>query len=263
MNYFSDDFLKGFNGAVNSVCEEKGSKLEKYVRKETAKNIVHSVDGRHISLKTEHWCDCLDVRDEIKKLNQKSSAYVLNAAYALGRKKDQRIIEAALGTAYTGRNGQDEVAFPLGQKIDADYREDGGTGNTGLTLDKLRVAREMLDDADVDDMEEKIIVLTAKQMSNLLRSTEVTSSDYTKVRDVLNGHVDSFLGFEFIRVSSLIMPKNSCFVWAKSGLLMATSGEVITDIYPIKDKRNTAQLYASLGIGASRMDENKVIEILC
>ena len=125
----------------------------------------------------------------------------------------------------------------------------------------------MLDDADIDDMEEQFVILTAKQMSNLLRSTEVTSSDYNTVRALVNGSVDSFLGFEFIRVSSNLMQKEgnvrSCLVWAKSGMLMATSGDIVTDIAPRKDKRNAVQVYASLDIGAARMDEKKVIEILC
>lgn len=285
-------FSEGYHHAVELNLQQKGSKLEKCVRNEiqnveryfydrigpteavdvTTRHgdtplIETRFDRRAITLTSSDWGDLIDRADQVKMLNDPTSAYALNAAYALGRKKDQRIIEAALGTAYTGRNGQDEIAFPLGQTINADYREDGGTGNTGLTLDKLRVAREMLDDADVDDMEEQFIVLTAKQMSNLLRSTEVTSSDYNTVRALVNGHVDSFLGFKFVRLSSALMPKKedvrSCLVWAKSGIVMATSGEIVTDISTRKDKRNAVQVYASLDVGASRMDEKKVIEILC
>ncbi len=285
-------FSEGYHHAVELNLQQKGSKLEKCVRCEiqnveryfydrigpteavdvTTRHgdtplIETRFDRRAVTLTSSDWGDLIDRSDQVKMLNDPTSAYALNAAYALGRKKDQRIIEAALGSAFTGRNGQDEVSLPIKQRIGADYREDSSNGNTGLTLDKLRVAREMLDDADVDDMEEQFIILTAKQMSNLLRSTEITSSDYNTVRALVNGHVDSFLGFKFIRLSSALLPVKqnirSCLVWAKSGMLMATSGDIVTDISIRKDKRNAVQVYASLDIGAARMDEKKVVEILC
>ncbi len=285
-------FSEGYHHAVELNLQQKGSKLEKSVRCEiqnveryfydrigpteavdvTTRHgdtplIEIRFDRRAVTLTSSDWGDLIDRADQVKMLNDPTSAYALNAAYALGRKKDQRIIEAALGSAFTGRNGQDEVTFPSSQVIEADWREDNGSGNTGLTLDKLRMAREMLDDADVDDMEEQFVILTAKQMSNLLRSTEITSADYNTVRALMNGHVDNFLGFKFIRVSSLLMPVEqdirSCLVWAKSGMLMATSGEVAADISIRKDKRNAVQVYASLDVGAARMDEKKVIKILC
>lgn len=285
-------FAEGYHHAVELNLQQKGSKLEKCVRTEiqnveryfydrigpteavdvTTRHgdtplIETRFDRRAVTLTTSDWGDLIDRADQVKMLNDPTSAYALNAAYALGRKKDQRIIEAALGNAYTGRNGQTAVTLPTTQLVDADYREDGLTGNTGLTLDKLRMARELLDSADVDDTEEQYIVLTARQMSNLLRSTEVTSSDYNTVRALVNGTVDSFMGFNFVRVASNLLPKEgdirSILAWTKSGMLMATSGGIITDIAPRKDKRNAMQVYAALDVGATRMDENKVIEIRC
>lgn len=75
------------------------------------------------------------------------------------------------------------------------------------------------------------------------------------------------LGFKFIRVSSLLLPKKnnvrSVLVWAKSGILMATSGGVTTTVSTRNDKRGATQVYASLDVGATRMDEKKVVELLC
>lgn len=292
MTNISTAFAEGYHHAVELNLQQRGSKLETAVRCETqdveryfydrigpteAVDIIsrHAdtplvetrFDRRAVTLTSADWGDLVDRSDQVKMLNDPTSAYALNAAYALGRKKDQRILQAALGTAYTGQKGEKTIAFDKNQQISVDYSDEGGTSNTGLTIDKLRMAREMLDDADIDDMEEQYIVLSARQMNNLLRHTEVTSSDYNSVRALVNGSIDSFLGFKFIRISSQILPKSgdirSVLAWTKSGLLMATSGEVKTDISIRSDKRNATQVYASLDVGASRMDEKKIVEILC
>lgn len=292
MSNITTAFAEGYHHAVELNLQQRGSKLEKAVRCEIqnveryyydkigpteAIDVIsrHAdtplvetrFDRRAVTLISADWGDLVDRSDQVKMLNDPTSSYAINAGYALGRKKDQRILTAALGQAQSGKKGEKIINFDPNQRIAANYQESTSTTNTGLTIDKLRMAREMLDDADIDDMEEQYVVLSAKQMSNLLRTTEITSSDYNTVRALVNGSVDSFLGFKFIRVSSTLLPKKndlrSVLVWAKSGILMATSGDIVTTISTRNDKRGATQVYASLDVGATRMDERKVIEILC
>ncbi len=292
MSNITTAFAEGYHHAVELNLQQRGSKLEKTVRCEVqnveryyydkigpteAVDVIsrHAdtplvetrFDRRAVTLISADWGDLVDRADQIKMLNDPTSSYAINAAYALGRKKDQRILWAALGKAQSGKKGEKTIDFDPNQRIAANYQETTATTNTGLTIDKLRMAREMLDDADVDDMEEQFVVLSAKQMSNLLRTTEITSSDYNTVRALVNGSVDSFLGFKFIRVSSTLLPKKddirSVLIWAKSGILMATSGDITTTISTRNDKRGATQVYASLDVGATRLDERKVIEVLC
>jgi hypothetical protein len=188
----------------------------------------------------------------------------LNAAYALGRKKDQRIVEAALGAAYCGNKGERKVMLPETQMIPADFSEDKSA--TGLTLEKLRMARQLLDDADVDDDEEQYCVVSSKQISDLLKTTEVASDDYNTVKALVEGKVNTFMGFTFKRISSQLLPIENnirnIFCFAKSGILMATSGDIKTDISVRLDKRMAKQVYASISCGATRMDERKVVSIM-
>ena len=123
------------------------------------------------------------------------------------------------------------------------------------------------DDADVDDDEDQYCIVTAKQVSDLLRTTEVTSEDYNTVKALVDGKINTFMGFTFKRISSSMLPKTDnireIFCYAKSGLLLATAGDIKTDISVRADKRMATQVYASLSCGASRMDEKKVVSISC
>ncbi|MFL1781247.1 hypothetical protein ABSA28_00967 [Candidatus Hepatincolaceae symbiont of Richtersius coronifer] len=288
---------EGYNHAVTLNLQQKGSKLAICVREEiqntqryfydriapteaidvTSRHgntplIETQYDRRMVTLITSDWGDLIDKEDQLKMLSDPTSAYALNAAYALGRKKDTRILEAALGIAWTGVKGDVAVPLPASQTIKADYTEGvqakSATAGSGLTLAKLRMARQILDDADVDDDEEQYCIVTAKQVNDLLKTTEITSDDYNSVRSLVDGKINTFMGFNFKRVSSALLPKNEngerrIVCYAKSGLLLALAGDIKTDISIRADKRMATQVYASLSCGATRMDERKVVEILC
>lgn len=282
---------EGYNYAVSLNVQQKGSKLANCVRQEiqtteryfynqiapteavdvTSRHsdtplVQSKYDRRLVTLITSDWGDLIDRDDQLMGLYDPTSAYAQNAAYALGRKQDKRIVEAALGTAWTGPKGETGLALPASQIISVDLEAKGT--NTGLTLDKLRLARQLLDDAEVDDEEEQFCVVTAKQVAELLKTTEVTSEDYNTVKALVDGKVNTFMGFTFKRISSALLPKDgsnirNVFCYAKSGLILATSGEIQTDISLRSDKRMATQVYASISCGASRMDEKKVVSILC
>ena len=295
-NYIMDniDLLlkEGYHQGVLLNLQQKGSKLSQCVRCENqsteryfydkiSPTVAQDITSRHsdtplveskfdrrmVSLITSDWGDLIDRDDQLKMLGDPTSAYVLNASYALGRKKDQRIIEAALGFAYCGQRGEQKVPLPSSQQISLEYSENESTSPCGLTIGKLRLARQLLDDADVDDDEDQFCVLTSKQINDLLRTTEITSEDYNTVKALVDGKINTFMGFKFKRISSSLLPKETnsrkiiCF--AKSGLLLATAGDIKTDITQRADKRMATQVYASISCGAVRLDELKVVQISC
>lgn len=105
-------------------------------------------------------------------------------ASALGRKEDQILIDAL-----------DAATMVSGNTIPADF-EVGGT-KTGLTVAKLEEALVALDDQGVP-AEGRIVIAPAKAKRDLLASVEVSSADYNQVKPLVNGQVDTFLGFKFI-----------------------------------------------------------------
>jgi len=202
----------------------------------------------------------LDNEDEIKMLIDPQSSYAQNSVWALGRSIDAEVLTAALATAYTGKEGVTPVTFPPGNIV--------AEGGVGLTIAKLIEAKELLDLAEVDEDEPRFIAVTAHQVSDLLGTTEVTSADYNVIKALVKGEINTFMGFEFKRVSSSMLAVDTndlrkCICWAQKGLGLAIASDVKTRISERADKNYSTQVFASLGIGATRVDEDRVVEIDC
>jgi len=184
------------------------------------------------------------------------------AAYA--RTCDKIIIDALGGTAYTGTTGTTATVLPAGQKIAANYVESGAVANSGLTIAKLRAAKFLFDSNEVDEEEERILVVSAKQLQDLLRTTEVTSADYNTVRALVDGTLNTFMGFKFRRSQQLPLATDirSCFAYVKSGIVLAERG-LKTHMDIRTDLSHSLQIRSVASLAAVRMEEKKVVEIAC
>lgn len=221
-------------------------------------------DRRRVGLRDFDWADMIDSKDRIRMLADPTSPYTQNAVYALGRKMDDIIIEAAFGTAFTGKTGSTTVTHPAASQIAVNYVESGTAANSNLTIGKLRRARKLFDDQEAGEGE-LFAVIGPSQVQSLLRSTEVTSSDYNTVKALVNGEINTFMGFTFIRSNRLAVASNirSCIFFERQGLLMASGMEITVDVGPRRDKRNSVQIYVSASFGATRMWEEKVLKVSC
>ena len=202
------------------------------------------------------YADLIDNQDKIRTLIDPTSSYALAAAYALGRAQDDEIIAAASGTAFTGETGSTSTTLPSAQKITE-------SGTDGLTIAKLRNAKEIFDSASVDPSISRYLICGPKQISDLLGTTEVTSSDFNTVKALANGEVNTFLGFNFI-VSNRLSIANSkrlCLAYAQDGIKMAIGQDLMTRIDERADKGYSTQIYVCQSIGATRMEEEKVVTI--
>lgn len=184
------------------------------------------------------------------------------AAYA--RTCDSVIIGALGGTAYTGTTGTTATVLPSTQKVAVNYVETGTATNSGLTIAKLRRAKFILDSNEVDEEEERILVVSAKQLQDLLRTIEVTSSDYNTVRALVDGTLNTFMGFKFRRTQllSLTSTVRSCYAYVKSGIVLAERG-LKTHMDVRTDLSHSLQIRSVASLGATRMEEKKVVEIAC
>jgi len=193
-----------------------------------------------------------------------TSAYAMNAVFAMGRKMDDAIIGAAFDTAYSGKTGQTSVSFPAGNQVAVNYVESGAAANGNLTIGKIRRAKEILDAYENDPDEARIMTCTANSLHSLLRNIEITSQDYNVVKALVEGKVDTFMGFKFVRTQRLLTDGSGYrrhIAWVQSKLLLAVSQDPMVDVGPRRDKRNSMQVYVTMGIGATRMEEEGVVEI--
>ena len=280
-NQITTAFVQQYSNNVQMLSQQKGSLLRSAVDVETVvgknsffdqvgvasavKRLTRHADTpqmdtpharRRVSLSDYEYSDLIDNQDKIRTLIDPTSAYATAAAYALGRAQDDEIIAALSGTAFTGETGSTSTVLPSAQKITE-------SGTDGLTIAKLRSAKELLDAASVDPSIPRYIAVGPRQITDLLGTTEVTSSDFNTVKSLANGEVNSFLGFNFIVSNRLDIAssKRLCLVWAMDGCKMAIGQDLMTRIDERADKGYAHQVYVCQSIGATRMEEDKVVTI--
>jgi hypothetical protein len=147
--------------------------------------------------------------------------------------------------------------LPAGQKI--------AHGSAGLTIAKLVSAKELLDAASVDPSIPRHIIVSPKQVSDLLNNTTVTSSDFNTVKALAQGEINTFVGFNFIVSNRLTDDGTSrqVIAFASDGLKVAMGKEPSAKIDERADKSYATQVYYCQTMGATRMEEAKVVEIAC
>lgn len=276
-------FVKQYSRNVFHLVQQKGSRLRDKVREESMEGeeeffdsigqvsaveiverhgdspIISTPHGRRRVTSTSwDWGDLVDKMDKIRFLNDPTSDYAQAASWAMGRAMDDVIISKFFASAWTGKTGATETVFDTDNVI--------AVGGTGLTIDKLIQAKEILDSYDNDPDEPRYIGVTAKQVTNLLKTTEITSADYNTVKALVQGQINTFMGFEFVRSQRLLVDGSSyrrlpC--WIKSGLLLAIGQNPVARITERADKRFSVYVYYSMDLGATRMEEEKVVEIKC
>ena len=176
-----------------------------------------------------------------------------------------------LGTCYKGEFGMDPVAFSDTQIIEADYAETGTPEACNLTVGKLRKALTMLQKAEAWNEErraygdELVLACTAAQINSLLQEPEVSSFDYNTARALVEGKVDTFLGFRIIRTEQLplVDGKRTCLAWVKSKAQFGIWDDFRVKISVRDDLDETLQIRAKFACGATRLQEEAFVKILC
>lgn len=195
-----------------------------------------------------------DTEDELKALLDPRNAYNQGFIFAMNRAKDDEVIAAALATAYYGKAGSSTQA----------NTNSIAAGGVGLSIDKMRQAQELFLEGNVNPDEPKYLAITPDEHTDLLKLTEVISQDYNRGYVLESGMVKRFMGFDIIVSNRLgTTGGNQCIAWAKSGIGLAIAKAPTLRASELPDHDYAWQGYASIGIGASRLEESKVIEILC
>ncbi len=222
---------------------------------------------RWIDLADKGWADMIDELDKVRLLADPTGGYSEMARAALSRAMDTIIINAARGNS---RSNTGTLALPTAQKV--------AVGGTNLTLAKLLTVKEILDSNEVDDdasmqmdgqgaTPSRIMVVNTKMLTSLYGTTEIKSIDFNTVKALANGQIDTFLGFKFIR--SELLPKDGtattgyALAWAKSCIGLGVGSDIQVSVDKRPDKNNGFQVYARMAIGATRLEDEGVVEIAC
>ena len=215
---------------------------------------------RMVTLVDYEWADLIDSSDAVKTLADPTSVYAKSAAASMGRAIDDEIISAAFADSSTGKDGSSTTSFPAANQVAV------GSPAAGLTIAKLVSARKILLENNVDPSIQTYIAVAPEQLEDLLNSTTVTSADFNTVKALVQGEIDTFVGFKFIVTNRLDANSSSqrrVIAWAQDGLKLAVGKDITARISERSDKSYSNQVYYCMSVGATRMDEDKVVEIIC
>lgn len=173
-------------------------------------------------------------------------------ASAMGRRQDQMILDAlaASSTSLTVSN-------------------DIGGSDTNLNVAKLREAKRLLDKGNVP-MDGRHIIVHANGLSSLLSETAVTSSDFNTVKALVQGEINTFLGFQFHVLGDrsegglAIDGSNdrTCFAFHKDSIGYGEGLGMRTEINYIPEK--TSWLVNEVfSAGAIAIDAEGIVSIVC
>ena len=173
-------------------------------------------------------------------------------AGAMGRRQDQMILDAlsASSTSLT-------VANSIG----------GST--TNMNVAKLREAKRLLDKGNVPP-DGRNIIIHANGLSNLLSETSVTSSDFNSVKALVQGDINTFLGFTFHVLGDRSeggLPidgslDRTCYAFHKDAIGYGEGIAMRTEINYIAEK--TSWLVNEVfSAGAVAIDDEGIVKITC
>lgn len=222
-------------------------------------------DARWVFPTDYEWADLIDSQDKLRMIIDPTSAYAINGSNSIRRAMDDEIIAAFFGTSLTGENGTTSTTFPAGNQVAATV---GAGAATGMNVAKLRAAKKILmaNEVDVDD-DPLFCGLSAEQHDDLLAETQAINLDYTDRPVLVDGRIKSFMGFNFIQSERLAVNGSSQRrnpVWAKSGMHMGLWNDLEVSVDRRVDKSGKPwQPYVMATMGATRLEEGKVVEIIC
>ncbi len=196
--------------------------------------------------------DLVDRPDVVQALSNPTNAYSQAFAMAMNRAEDREIIAAFFATATTGKEGTGTAPFPAGKLLAS------GT----YTIARLLTAKKLLDEDEVRK-QDRTAVVSAEQLEDLLNQTEVKSIDYNSVKALVQGEVDTFIGFHFVHSEQLGLTSTDrrCPIYQKMSMKLACWIEKRGTIDRLPSKNNSTQVFYEMRCGATRMDEKGVVEM--
>jgi len=198
----------------------------------------------------------LDRADELKIISDPKSSYTLAAGQAIGRQIDDTIISAATGTSKSGETGSTSVNLDSDQII--------VNGSAGLSFSKVRNAKKILDDNDVE-AEDRFFIVGSAQLDDLLAIEQATSSDYAAVKALVRGEIDTWMGFKWIMTTRLTVGSSirQCLAFQKNGLCLGMAALPYVRTDERRDLSYSWQVYYELNLGAVRLEEHRVVRVDC
>lgn len=280
-------FISQFRDNLHSLVEQRGSKLRPSVKIDMAKGEKHFFDrlgsfqateitdrlqdtnlidpshSRRMATVRRYTADTyLDDIDKLKMLVDPTNDYAIKLARAQGRQLDDIILEAALGTAATGKDGSGSAAFDTANQQVAH-------GSEGMTVAKLNEAIRKLvaNDVDVDDVK-LYLLINAKAEEDLLNDSnnQLTSFDFQDKKVMAEGGLPKFRGVNIIRCQRIpdetADTTHRSLLYTEDAIRVAMAKDIEVKTAERADKNYVHQVSTHMQYGAVRIEEELVVDIL-
>lgn len=197
--------------------------------------------------------------DSFEELDQNvdpTSKTTFQLMMGYGRKVDSVVIAAANATASAGKAGGTSTTL-------ASYASGTHVVSpaTGMTVDVMRGVKKRFGIANVDGEYDPIYwVVSPYQTDDMLGITEIKSSDYNVTKVLVNGKINSFMGFIFKESNQLTDDGSTTttLVYAKTGIELCISKGFTLTADRLPDYRNAVGFQAQCAMGGVRLEEAKV-----
>lgn len=184
------------------------------------------IDHQRQTANLENWNapEYTDIFDQAEVNFDERQELAQTIAKAIGRREDQIIIDAMAAVTFAATNDQDPNT---GRDITL-------AGN--FSLDALRQSAAHLDDIEAESSD-RYMCIRALALQKLLEDTEVTSSDYNTVKALVNGDLDTYVGFKIKKMGTRAeggLPgadtARNAFAWHKAAIGIAIGIDMKTTI---------------------------------
>ena len=214
-----------FNRMGKGLANQKATQADV-----TPMDITHSRPTANL----ENWNapEYTDIFDQAEVNFDEKSELAQTIAKAIGRREDQIIIDSMNAVSFVASNDGDA---DTGRVFDV-------SGSANFSLSLLRNAATHLNDIEADDSD-RFVALRAGALEKLLEDPEVTSSDYNTVKALVNGQIDTYMGFSFRKIGSRaegglpgVAADRVAFAWQKQAVGLAVGIDMKTTIDWIAQK---------------------------
>jgi len=219
----------------------------------------------------------VDSFDKLRTVEDPTSALNQNAAAAVNREWDDRIIAAAFGDAQIsttdGSTLSTETWASFGGKYEISDTFGAGGTSIGMTVDKLIEADRLFRHFHVTEAEmqpgNKTLVISSWQEAEMKKLVEFVSREFND-RPVLNNEngLDGgrFMGWNIVISERLNLSSNirECIAFVKSGLYLGMWMDMENVVTRREDLSGRPyQLYTAMSSGATRLEPGRVLKIKC
>jgi hypothetical protein len=274
-----------FKANVTHLYQQAGSNLRGLVREETINGKAHFFERlaaetavlkstRHadtVLMDPQHsrrmvvpadyvWNALVDQQDKIRLLISVNSEYAIAAANALKRAYDDVVIAAFSADAAAGESGATAVTFASETASDTD------PSAAAVTTANILTVKKAFDGLDVPK-QDRVFVVKPSVITQLLAASTApiaSSSDYNSIKALVQGELDTWVGFKWVTSTRMPLAAGTDyynFAFQKDSMGVVVGQDIMARLSERPDKDYAVQSYASMTIGATRIQGSGVARL--